>query len=433
MKPRRYLAVAVFCSLAVLAAAQQADRDRTPSSYNVINLGTLAGTNGQGNTINNIGWVMGASTYSSSTANLHATLWAYGLKLDLGSLGGPNSGVEWPVKNTHGLISGIAETSEPQPLGEEWSCAGAFFITQTGRVCRGFVWRWGKLHALPTLGGPNGFAAGANSVGQIVGWAENKYQDATCVAPQVLQFEAVLYQPDGRVQQLPPLSGDADGAATAINNNGDAVGISGICDAAVGALTAEHAVLWHHGTPIYLGSLGGSAWNTPASINDHGDVVGFADLSGDSAANPNFHAFLYTPESGRMTDLGTLPGDVYSEALGINNRRQIVGLSYGAGFSNPRAFLWQNGKMVDLNTLVSADSSLYLIDANDINDQGQISGQACVLSSGACGADLPAFIAIPQYDGKPCRGATARVGAPQSLRQQLQSAKFPGSPITAQR
>jgi probable HAF family extracellular repeat protein len=50
-----------------------------------------------------------------------------------------------------------------------------------------------------------------------------------------------------------------------------------------------------------------------------------------------------------MTDLDTLPGDVFSVAFSINNKSQVVGESCDANF-NCRAFLWQNGLMVDLNT-----------------------------------------------------------------------------------
>ena len=63
----------------------------------------------------------------------------------------------------------------------------------TGYQCLGFVWEDGVMRPLPTLGGTNGFATGANNKGQIVGWAENTVHDPTCVAPQVLQFRAVVW------------------------------------------------------------------------------------------------------------------------------------------------------------------------------------------------------------------------------------------------
>lgn len=85
------------------------------------------------------------------------------------------------------------------------------------------------MRPLPTLGGTNGFATGTNNKGQIVGWAENTVHDPTCVAPQVLQFRAVAWGPkEGQIRELPPLPGDTVSAATALNDRGQVVGISGI-------------------------------------------------------------------------------------------------------------------------------------------------------------------------------------------------------------
>lgn len=390
----------------------------TSTQYSVQNLGTLGGAVSGGNSINNRAWVSGFSTLASGSY-LHAALWKDGgTGIDLGTLGGPNSAVEWPVKNTRGLISGIAETSQAQQLGETWSCASGFFPQPpSNHICRGFAWQHGKMTKLPTLGGNNGFATGANDRGQIVGWAETRKRDSTCTPPQVLGFEAVVYQPWGKqqIEELPAYQGDKDGAATEINDRGQIVGISGTCDQAVGRFTAYHAVLWQNGKPINLGSLGGVAWNTPMAINERGDVVGFSDLSGDTSGNPNFHAFLWTKANG-MQDLGTLPGDAYSEALGINDDGTIVGVSYGASFSTSRAFIYENGTMTDLNTLISPSSSLYLLFANDIDDKGAITGGACALTSGSCGSSSPAFLATPtQNAAQPLVRAVARL--PQQLRE----------------
>jgi uncharacterized membrane protein len=49
------------------------------------------------------------------------------------------------------------------------------------------------MKPLFTLGGNNGFAAGVNDHGQIVGWAGNTVHDPACVAPQVPQFRAVVW------------------------------------------------------------------------------------------------------------------------------------------------------------------------------------------------------------------------------------------------
>src|SRR5207248_9989418 len=137
--------------------------------------------------------------------------------------------------------------------------------------------------------------------GQIVGWAENGVHDATCEpAFQVLQFLAAIWGPDGKTQELPPLPGtdDTTSAATAINDKGQVVGISGICDVAVGRFSARHAVLWQNGVPTDLGNLGGVAWNTPTAINNQGTVVGFSDVAGDSDGTPNYQAFIWTQATG---------------------------------------------------------------------------------------------------------------------------------------
>lgn len=350
----------------------------------------------------------------------HATAWLYGLKFDLGTLGGPNSAVVFSDHNDFGKIVGVSETSAIDPLGEHWSCS-AFFPTVTGHICLGFVWQWDEMTALPTLGGNNGFAADVNNEGQVVGWAENTVHDPTCVSPQVLQFEAVTWGPaKGEIHELHPLRGDPDGAATAINDRGQVVGISGTCDVAVGAFSARHALLWENGTVTNLGSLGGAGWNTPLGINNKDQIVGFSDLPGDVSGGvltPNFHAFLWTREHG-MQDLGTLPGDSLSEATGINDHGQIVGVS----FPSSHAFLWQDGVMTDLNTLIPSGSPLSLISTGGINDRGEITGQACVVSKGACTSETPAFLAIPDCESAASENASfeAQTAAvPDGVRQQL--------------
>lgn len=393
------------------------------SQYTVVALAPLGGSTAGANSINNQNWASGISSLTSSPY-IHAALWENGgAPIDLGTLGGPNSAVEWPVKNDRGVISGISETSAQQRLGEVWSCAQGFFPQPpSGHICRGFAWQNGNMSALPTLGGNNGFAAGANEHGTIVGWAETRKHDSTCTPPQVLQFEAVRYDGNGRhAKELRPLRGDVDGAATEINDRGDVVGISGICDQAVGRFTARHAVMWHGNKAVDLGTLGGVAWNTPMAINKGGEIVGFSDLSGDSSGTPNFHAFLWTKQSG-MQDLGTLPGDVYSEALGINDSGVIVGVSYGAGFSTSRAFIYENGTMTDLNSLIGPSSALYLLFANDINDQGVIAGGACTLSGSSC-ATLPGFMAAPGSGASTRRSSAAR--QPPKLPHRLQRPILP--------
>jgi probable HAF family extracellular repeat protein len=367
------LAIAVYCAFAPAAA-------NAASAYTVANLPTFGGTRTQAYSINDRGWVAGYSTYAGDL-HRHATKWYDGTIHDLGTLGGPNSSVVWPVKNNAGLIAGISQTSTPEPLGENWSCSAFFQVDTTGFVCRGFAWRGGAMRMLPTLGGNNGFAAGANSRGQITGWAETNVHDPSCEGPgpglsgQVLQFLPVIYGPgDADIQALPLIAGDSSGAATSINASGQAVGISGACDQAVGRRTALHAVLWDRGTVTDIGAgvLPAPFWNTPSMISNRGEVVGFAGDPSDVTGGIT-HAFIWTPEGG-MQLLSNDPAD-NSTATSINAERQVVGY-FVASDGALHAFVWdaQNG-MRDLNGLKGSYTELLAL-GMDINDAGVITGRA---------------------------------------------------------
>jgi len=406
-----------------LVAQNQDDAQprKPPTRYVITPLSTLGGTQGGANTITDNGWVAGWATLLGDQTE-HGVLWRGGITTDLGTLGGPNSASSFPGTNTNGVIVGNSETSGIDPYGEDF-CT---FSLGTAYLCQGFRWQNGEMAALATLGGNNSWATGVNHRGQIAGFAETNTQDPSCVAPQVFDYEAVVWGPkQDEIHEFSPFSGDTISAAADINDNGQVVGCSGACATAT-PTACSHALLWQHGSVTDLGSLGGVMNNIALFVNNRGDVVGASDLPGDATA----HGFLWSQDRG-MQDLGTPPGDFSTFAVAINDEGQVVGQSCDVN-GNCRAFISQGGVMTDLNALVLPGSSLYLIGASDINNRGEIAGYAYDPNTG----DSPGFLAIPcddrhaevegckdhADDGIVASGqgnARTRVTLPEEVREQL--------------
>ncbi len=389
--------IAVCCGATLTPLhAQGPGAAKARTQYQVSDLPGLGGTSNGGNSINDRTWVSGYARLPDR--NRHAALWRNSSLTDLFTLGGPNSSVTWNVKNTSGIIVGISQTADAEPLGEAWSSA-AFYSTpnNVGYINLGFVWQNNQMRGLPPFpGGNNGFATGANNLGQVVGWAENGFHDPNCCCTQVLQFHPAVWTlgPPDQIRDLPLIPGDSSGAATAINDNGQIVGISGICDQAVGRHTAKHAVLWENGTVMDIyPNAPAPWWNTPTAINQRGDVVGFA---GDPAfvEGDILHAFMWTREDG-IRQLKPLPNrtpkHVDSEAYGINEARQVVGVSCDADQVDCRAVIWDHGNTpTDLNDFKGSYSG-FLALAKDINNKGEITGRAIDPTTGS----LIVYLAVP--------------------------------------
>lgn len=359
--------------VSLLAADAQA-----PVHYRVQSLPNKGGLY-NATSINDKGWVAGLVEPPGDALD-HAALWRKGRLTDLGTLGGPNSSVAFPMKNEVGRLVGQSETAQIDPYLESFCgfhCSGSA-CAPVNHICKGFLWQGetGKMIALPPLpAGLNSIGYGANNNNEMVGASENGVQDASCQAPQVFDFEGVVWSLDSSgapfiAKQLRPLAGDAVSAALQINQAGVAVGGSGVCGPP-GPAISLHPVKWStDGDPTDLGSLGGETNNLPVAINDVGQIVGISDLPGDQIT----HSVLW--QHGQIQDLGVLrPGDTFSFASAINNRGEVVGESCGA--IDCAAYHWHKGVMVDLNAvLVGAPPGLYVISANDINDRGEIAAAA---------------------------------------------------------
>lgn len=398
------IAIALTSVLAIAGVLAAAQGTVSHQQYSVHLLDTLGGCCGVANGINNFGLAAGNASLPGDFP-FHATAWFLGLKVDLGTLGGPNSFVDL-APNDFGQIAAGSDTTTPDPLGTDFCNLG------TQLICHPFIWQLGQKTLLPTLGGNNAYAQAINNRGGAVGQSENKTIDPSCDPQGQPERRAVLWHVAKRdIHELTPLAGDFDAVPISINDAGQASGASGNC----GNLNT-HAVVWNDGKPQDLGNLGSSSNNAGLDINEQGHVAGISSL-----ADSTFHAFLW--RNNHMTDLGTLPGDTFSLAISLNNNDQAVGISCDADF-NCRAFIWQNGTMTDLNDLVRGDAPPFLFTAAYINDRGEIVGEAFDDAT----QTAPAFVAIPvfgQQNGQSgphaagVRGLSARHTLPDSIRNML--------------
>lgn len=304
--------------------------------YTVTDLGTLPGGSVSiARAINSAGWVVGeADVYGDFHAFVysgHATEVSSASEpgmVDLGTLGGQNSfatGI-----SDAGAVVGYAETAP-----------GAIHA---------FVWRTGTaLHDLGTLGGEHSAAMaiaprGATGAPSVTGWSETSAG----------AIHAFVYN-SGPLQDLGQLGGKS-GSANGLNAWGH---IAGEAEALDGV---SRAILYSAGQIQDLGTLGGKE-SVATAINAAGLVVGIADTG------RAIHGFLYS--RGVMQDLGTLGGH-NSFAAAVNADGHVVGTAHNAG-GTPHAFLY-NGAMINLNSLLPADSGWELLAATGINDAGRIVG-----------------------------------------------------------
>lgn len=237
------------------------------TSYKVTDLGTLENDNMScAMALNNQGWtaiqdgnaVPGQQDAIGALLHGRDAIDINGVQIDLGTLGGQSSFMNWGQINDLGQIVGYSETGVSDPNGEDVCGFG------THLTCRPFLWQDFNMSALPTLGGNNGQASGINNRGQIAGFAETSAEDSGC-PPHRIQLP-VLWD-NGKPQPLPTMDNDTDGEALWINDKGQAVGESANC-----SQTIIHAVSWANGTVSALPDFGtGSiAW----AINDQGLIVG---------------------------------------------------------------------------------------------------------------------------------------------------------------
>ncbi len=320
----------------VLAAGLLASPTHAAPAYAAIPLGTLGGTNGYTNAINNAGSIAGLAC-TVGNAECHAVIYAGGQVKDLGPVGVKLSNA-YDI-NDAGQVSGFALVNGAR---------------------RAFLYANGVLTDIGTLGGTDADASGINASGQIAG--------AATLAGNT--FQHAFRYANGVMTDLGTLGGDGS-LAMGINASGQVTGLSDL-PYVLALGSRQHAFLYSAGTMRDLGTLGGG-YSMGFAINDSGQVTGDAAIGGD---NQLTHAFLYS--GGVMRDLGTLGGDM-SIGHALNAAGHVVGNAQMADGEN-HAFLYSDGVMHDLNKLVTGIAGTVLINAMGINDSGQIAASACSAS-----------------------------------------------------
>lgn len=269
--------------------------------------------------VNNSGQVVGSSGY--------AVLWNNGTITDLRK---PSPLITWASAiNDVGQI-----TCNSTPNGHA-----------TGRCP--YLWQSGNITYIGECGGSR-YVNAINNAGQVAGWD---------------QGQAFVWQ-NSLITYLSSLSSNSDSRALGINDRAQVVGFS------TTSIGKQHAVLWQNSRIKDLGTLPSGRNSQALGINKAGKVVGWSDTSSGSK-----HAVLW--QNRQINDLGTLDGNP-TIATAINNRGTVVGYSSSLENYNIEvplhAFVWKNGKVTDLNSLLPANSGWQLTAAYGINDWGQIVG-----------------------------------------------------------
>ena len=208
-----------------------------------------------------------------------------------------------------------------------------------------------NFQLLELLPGDNGGLAFAiNEGGEVAGYSTGKAGE-----------RAVWWDLHGNPKPLESPPG-LTSRALGLNDKGDIVGVTGS-----GRL---QGLLWpNKGHLVKLGTLSGATGSQAVSINERGEIAGFAD--GIDGVPYRTRAVMWTPGGQTIQDLGSLFKDGTSRARDINDSGEVVGTS-GGGHHDLRAFIWTaDTGMVDLNTLVSLPNIL-LTDAVGINKRGDI-------------------------------------------------------------
>ena len=216
-----------------------------------------------------------------------------------------------------------------------------------------YRWERGVLINLSYPGAIYSDAQGINNDGVVVGryWSYDG---------PFAHVHAVSWKANGNPVDLGSLGGAfSSSEALGINASGTIVGLASTAD----GLVRRPVRFRRPGVVEDLGTLGGS-YGVARAISDTGFIVGESTID---AANKIRHGFLY--ESGRMTDIGSLPGLETSTLYSVNSAGLAVGACFGT--LGVRGVVYGGGRLIDLNTVV--DGTDWIVSyATGVDEAGNI-------------------------------------------------------------
>lgn len=333
------------------------------AGWTSVDLGTLGGAQTEPRDVNDKGQVVGRS--QTPDGAWHAFLWQDGVMTALAP--DAQSSIALEINNK-GDVAGYV-----QPAG-----------TVESRAVR---WSGGTATVLTDV---DGYALQVNERGQVAGAVDDPatgnrspfvWTAGTRVDVGLIPFPGVW-----------PSSGPVD-----LNKSGTVLGVSETFE------DVDVTYVWRDGMFTRIADDVGPFYGR--DLNDRGHVVGrtWSD-------EPRTVAGLW--RDGAIERLGTLPGDLFADALALNEKDVVVGTSQGPtpGQQGARGFVWADGTMQPVGVLPGGWS-----EASEVNDRGQVAGrlgyaradgtqvqQAFVWSSGTLtrlGAELSG-VAVADQSGK---------------------------------
>jgi probable HAF family extracellular repeat protein len=161
-------------------------------------------------------------------------------------------------------------------------------------------------------------------------------------------------------------------AANDINDSGMIVG-SSPTDELTQLGFMPHPFVWQNGVMTDLGLLPGDEDGGAAAINSAGQIVGSSGRTDLDTYESFYKAFIYS--GGVMTALPVPSSEAY--AGDINDSGVVVGsMRAGGGVSKWHGWVYVDGAITNLNTLIQPGSGLHIAFANAINNAGQIAATA---------------------------------------------------------